>query len=102
MRAPSSKKPSKQYRKLFSEAEGMEEGQFKSDLLALFALADRYYKIYMEFDKVILTMKFNNYQHGNWLKAHKRWIEEQVSRLDVIFDARQKEKDNREKLHLIR
>lgn len=92
-------KPSERFANLFNAVVEMEDGQDRNDLLSLFHEADRLYLVVSEFDKVVEKLRFNNRQHGKIAEDHKKWVCKQMAMLEVIFDAREKEK---EKLRIIK
>lgn len=92
-------KPSEKFVDLYNAVVDMEEGQDKADLLALFHEAERLYLRVEAFDEVVEKLKQTNSRYVEQFIEHKEWVRRQMSILEAIFDAREKE---RERLRVIK
>lgn len=68
-----SSKPSEQFADLYAAAQAMEEGQDKSDLLELFAMADHLYDHDQRFQFMIQMFKKSFGTHRRELKRTIEW-----------------------------
>jgi len=66
-------KPSERFADLYQAAQGMEEGQDKSDLLALFDLADHLYDYDQRFKSMVLTFRKSFRTQRKELKRTLAW-----------------------------